>query len=205
MITNGWSELTLSDEVCEGFRAQSVWSVVFCSCFFLAVLTPQVAVMLSYITDVSCTYWNTTSTMLSLSSSSVFSLLGLVAFLLRSPILLFAVAQIIKWNYCVCTNPMFFSFLSQFSWRKNRKLRKCFERMQRVRKKKDMTWTAYFFFIVSIVYLFSGKSVFCGFHEPLFPEEQHPVPWRKGRREGKKPRHIKTRQMCADSEKGTGY
>lgn len=74
--------------------------------------------------------------MLSLSSSIVFSWLGLVAFLLRSPILLFAVAQIIKWNYCVCTNPMFFSFLSQSSWRKTRKLRKRFERMQRVRKKE---------------------------------------------------------------------
>lgn len=127
--------------------------------------------------------------MLSLSSSIVFSWLGLVAFLLRSPILLFAVAQIIKWNYCVCTNPMFFSFLSQSSWRKTRKLRKRFERMQRVRKKEKARneLNCIFFFIVSIVYLFSEKSDFCGFHEPLLPEEQHPVPWRKGWREEKTP------------------
>lgn len=64
------------------------------------------------------------------------------------------------------------------------------------------------FYSVSIVNLFSDKIILSGFPETLFPEKQHPVPWQKGLREKKKEkttRHIKTRQMCADYEKGTGY
>lgn len=82
------------------------------------------------------------------------------------------------------SNVLFISFTILLE--KNQKTEKMFWKNAKGKKKKEMNWTAYFSSLFPLSICFLGKVLFCGFHGPLFPEEQHPVPWRKGWREGKK-------------------
>lgn len=156
---------------------------------FLAVLTPKVAVILLYITEVPFT--------LKFHKHNVVPQQFQCLFFTRFGCLSSSVAHSI---ICPCTNyqmellclhksnVLFISFTILLE--KNQKTEKMFWKNAKVKEKKEKErneLNCIFFFVVSIVYLFSEKSVFCGFHEPLFPEEQHPVPWRKGWREEKTP------------------
>lgn len=109
-------------------------------CLFLAVSTPNIAVTLLYITEVAVKLHQhyvvpQQFQLLFFHFIFFFFFLLWVAFF-PSPVLLFAVAQIIKRNYWVCTNPILFLFLlCNFLPEKTENQENVFERIQGVKRK----------------------------------------------------------------------